>query len=61
MQKRTDFIHLTDRKDKSSSHLHPICKRILTSEQAVACFGVRFQHKTHGISENVNKPQDCDI
>ena len=33
--------------NRASNYLHCICKRSSTSEQAIICFGVRTENKTH--------------
>ena len=33
--------------NRASNYLHYICKRSSTSEQAIICFGVRTENKTH--------------
>ena len=47
MQNEWVILRLTGCINRASNYLHYICKRSPTSEQAIICFGVRTENKTH--------------
>ena len=47
MQSGWVILRLAGCTNRASNYLHYICKRSSTSEQAIICFGVRTENKTH--------------
>ena len=47
MQSGWVISRLAGSTNRASNYLHYICKRSSTSEQAIICFGVRTENKTH--------------
>ena len=48
------ILRLAGCTNRASNYLHYICKRSSTSEQAIICFGVTAENKTHMLSARMS-------